>query len=301
MASDEHGTSDGNYPVTPHPEDQPGYGYSSYQGYPASYGVNHGGPLHTPREKGTGRVDVLRAVSWGLKTAFANWTVWILGVLAFFLVVILVSVVASIAMLAGSGDPATAAPKPMMTLVSGAAGFFVSALAYNAATRQLDRPKITWGDFVRGINAGPLTAILVIQALLGLVLTAGAEMLVTGSVKSLTGETAGLTFDELGPILLSQAGAGLVALLFSPLLVFIPYFIADRKAGIMDAITRGIHAGLRNYGRLIALQAVLVLTSVALIMVTLGLGALVVMPVTVLIYAHLYRQAAGFELPAELR
>lgn len=297
----------GNYPDTPHPEDQPGYGYASYQdnqNYPGSYAAPLGNPGQPGqpgqpgvREAGTGTVDVMRAVNWAFSATFKNWTVWILGALAFFAAIVVVSMTISIvAVVTSGGEPTT---NPLLSLLSGLLGMAVSLLFYNAATRQLDRQKIGWGDFFRGMNAGPLIGFLLLNAVLGLLIMTVGELVTTGSVQTLTGAEPSTDWEDLSRLLLGQLGATLVSLLIAPLVVFIPYYLADRRAGFVDAIRLGISAGARNYGKLLLTMFLMGLVGGLAVLVTLGLGVLVVLPVIMLVYAHLYRQASGFELPVE--
>lgn len=300
-------TNNGNpyeeYPQTPHPEDQPGYGYSPYQGQQA-YQDPYGAPLGSSaqpgvREMGTGKIDVMRAVNWGLSTTFKNWTVWILATLAFFTVLFVISFVVSIVTVVANGGEPTASPA--ITLFSAAAGLAVSLLFYNAATRQLDRAKIGWGDFFRGMNAGPLIGFLLLNAALGMLLLTVVELIAIGSVQTLAGVDPAIDWATLSKALAGQAVAMLISFLIAPLLVFIPFFLADRRAGFVDAIRLGIAAGARNYGKLLLAMFLIGLVGFLAALVTLGLGALVVLPAYMLVNAHLYRQAAGFELPVEQR
>lgn len=306
MADESNGNPYEQYPQTPHPEDQPGYGQSPYQGYQAPYGATggYGAPAGNPgqpgvRETGTGTVDVMKAVTWAFSATFKNWTVWILGALAFFAAIVVVSMAISIATVASSGGEA--ATNPFLSLLSGLLGMAVSLVFYNAATRQLDRQKIGWGDFFRGMNAGPLIGFLLLNTVLGLLIMSLAELVTTGSVQTLTGAEPSTNWEDLSRLLLGQLGATLISLLIAPLMVFIPYYLADRRAGFVDAIRLGISAGARNYGKLLLAMFLMGLVGALAVIVTLGLGVLVVLPAVILTYAHLYRQASGFELPVEQR
>ena len=128
------GTGDGlpRYQPTNHPEDRPnfghaqegnagysnaGYGNAGYgnggYGDPAgvgyqganegAYGAGKGNALTRPSD---GRINIGDAIGWGFKAAFSNWKLWILGALAFGVVIGLISVIAgAIAGSTGNYDP----------------------------------------------------------------------------------------------------------------------------------------------------------------------------------------------------
>ena len=288
------------YPSTPHPEDAPGYGdtTSPYQGY-AGYQepTSQGRPT-----QGDGRVRPMEAVSWAFRTSFRNWPIWIIGGLLLMVVAVLASFLIEGAFGGFSGDldyqssPAYLVTQFLSMLVAQAVGIFI----FHGALRQVDREKIGFRDFVDNVNFGPAFAVsLVLQIVAGILMAVFVTPLLLGGNEIANQQMA--TQDDqlalLGKVFAALMGVMLVALLVSPLTMFMVWFAVDRRASFAGAFGAGFRAGLRNYLPLLLFTFVAGVVTGILALVTFGLAFIVLAPVTVLVQALLFRQAAAGALP----
>ncbi|AKK11281.1 DUF2189 domain-containing protein [Corynebacterium uterequi] len=294
------------YPGTNHPEDQPGglsYGASAAgrlgpdgyanPGYAGSYYGTPGlGDAAAERPVGTGKVHPFKALSWGMSTAFANWRLWILLPLAFILAFAVYGLVNALLSEPAYGEVPTTSP--ISTWVTSVLAFIGGLFLINALVRQLDRPKVGWRDLVEGINLWPLVGVSLvvglINGLLGLIF-AGAffKTVFTASSEELKDPAV------LQGFFLGIGAYMLVSLVVSPLLVFAPYYVADRQAGVFSAVGKGFKASLRNYFSLLLFYIVVTVGSVLITIITFGIGTIFIYSGFMLAVAYMYREAA--ELP----
>lgn len=314
---DDHGQREGAFPdypayrPTPHPEDSGSYSYPSYgMGYGQGYGQGaddgYGpGPLGAAAmEPGSGRIDVMRAISWGFRQAYRNWHVWILGTLA---VMAFSGVVGAIGGLVGTpgvngtGMAVSAVLNVLASLVMVAVGVF----ALRGALHQVDEPGMGWGHFSRDVN---FWSTLLLQFIIGLVTTALMALVAGGilrvSVEQFADPTAldMATEAELVAWVAALAGALalvlLVSVLLNPLVVFMPYYLVERRADFLGSVREGFRAGTQNYLRLLLTYAVAGILAVLAIVLTFGVATIFLIGPWYLAQAHMYRQAAGGAIPA---
>lgn len=306
-----------SYPSTPHPEDGPGYGspqgnqgypgYPGYQGNPDYAGYQaYGQPGQQPGQQaqGDGRVRPMEAVGWAFRAVFRNWPIWIIGSLALGVAVFVVSLLIDAAFGGLSGDLSYQTglgyqlSQVAMMLAATAVGVFI----YHGALRQVDKVKVGLGDFTDNVNFGPAFGVaLVIQ------LASAAAVAVFVTPLLMAGDdiaNSQMATQDEALAFLSQVFAGLgifmlVALLLSPLTMFMVWFAVDRRTGFAGAFGAGIRAGLRNYGPLLLFNFVAGLVILILAVVTFGLAVIVLAPAMVLAQAHMFRQAAPGPLPVE--
>lgn len=296
------------YRPTSHPEDSdsftyPGYGMGYGQGYRGSFHAQ-AGPQEPAGEQGTGSIEVMRAIAWGFGQAYRNWRVWLLGVVA----VVVVSGAAGIisgAFTSPGANPAGAVFGTALNLLISLAMVAIGIFALRGALHQIDDPAMGWGHFLKDVNFWPT---LLLQFLIGLITSAllavTAGPVIVGSLGRLADPTAvgSLTEQELmgavGAIFTAVGIVLLVSVLINPLVVFMPYYLVERRADFKGAIAQGFRAGARNYLRLLATYVVAGILGILAITLTFGLAAVFLIGPWYLGQAHMYRQAAGGSIPA---
>lgn len=297
-----------SYPATPHPEDNPTYGAGGYgaggyggaqgyQGYQENQGYGAEGYGAGAAPQGTGRVEPIAAISWAFRAVFANWPIWIIGTLVFFIVNVAVSLLADFlfggASLAGN----------LFQIVFSVVLIIVMVHIYTGVLREIDAPKIRVGDFLRDVNLWPSVGIyLIVQIVSGLLMALVAVPLVfvafSGGVEAQSNDEV---LAMLSTPMLAVGVILLVSLLLAPFTSFLTWYVVDRREGIGGAISHGLRDALRNYGRLLLF---FLLTGVLMLLgalITFGLALLVFTPVLLLAQAHLYRQMSGGRLPVSGR
>lgn len=290
-----------SYPSTPHPEDSPGYaGYQQYGQYNAynSYGDATGGG--TPAT-GTGKIQVMEAVSWAFKAVFRSWPLWIVGAVVFFLATIVLSAIFSRGNPVAAGNPN--AGFPASDVLVAAVSLVVSVFIYNAALRQVDNRKVGWGDLTRNVNFWPILGTLllvqiVVVAILTVIALPFALPMINTDMTDLADDRVAMAF--LGRVLGLIAFILFVSLFLYPLTTFIAWYVVDRRAGVGEAVKLGVRAGLANYGKLLLFFFVSGFLAMIAALVTFGLAMIILMPVFTLIQAMLYRQASAGPLPAPM-
>lgn len=288
-----------------------GYGsYAGYGGYQAPYDQSGYGAEPGAAEQGTGKIDVLRAVGWGFQTTFRNWKVWVMVILAF-LVLALVGAIAYFAVVMAqvaaieAGEPIAGggAGTAIFTVVVTIISLVVWLCLIRGALHQVDTPQMGWRHFFRDVNVFP---VIVQQLLVGVVLTMVMLLPMLPLLLSLTSVEQQPVSDEEAiaavvlPMLGGILGTLLLAVLITPFTMFMPYYLVERREKFFGSIKQGVKAGGRNYGRLVLYQVVVSLVSGVLSMFTFGLVSILLAPILILITAHMYRQAAGGQIPAQV-
>ena len=226
-------------------------------------------------EPGTGRVRVGRAFSWAWAAFTGNWATCVQLTFAF----LVISVVA--------GNPLLF----IVALFLFPAVWFVVVVpfAVSATLRQTDRITFSIGE------AKPLHFA---QTVVVGLFAAAISWPVPSAVHRALHQTLPWDVPEgtpMGPITL---GIGLLCYLaVSPLWALMPFFAAD-GAGIGQAIGRGFRRGVRNYFPLLALALACTVLNI-LGAAVLGLGLLVTIPLSLLAYAHAYREASRGPVPVD--
>ncbi|HCD2523102.1 TPA: hypothetical protein NBR61_000392 [Corynebacterium striatum] len=321
------------YEPTNHPEDRPDYGLPSYGSYGAqssepgyagtangntygSYGPygagnlsgrNHAAPAYT------GPVSATKAIGWGFRATFANWQLWILGAFALIAVTLVLSFIGAAISggLSGGSEEATAAAglsSMAVNILSTLFSLIVSLVVMRLAFCQIDDPATSWGYVGKNVRwVQPFVVGLVVNIvigglmLIGLLIFGGATFvaLFNGDIEAalFNGdiESDADAMKAVSTILGFVAVAMLISWLIQPLYVLMQWFAADGES-IGDAFKKGFAAGKANYGQLLLFSFLMLLLALATIL-TLGLGMLVIMPVSMLAQAHIMRQCANRYAP----
>lgn len=336
-----HNRGDGDAPKhyhrTSHPEDapggfNPGYGtggdtggsaYSGFEPYPGGgyqgysprddaytgygqgtfgqyTGQDEGG---TPLESTNGQVDIMRAVRFGFKAVFANPAVWILGTVLVGLLFIILSTLLGFMMFAINPDAAMnndplSPANIVLNLVTSVIVWVLAVCVIRGALIETDGRRARVPEFFRPVNVGQTVILLVVITVVGLVVSTiiqgdTSEMV---TVNEMTGEVAveSAVFTRLLALMV-------VSGLLSPLYSYWIYYTSDGRETAVGAATRGVSDAARNYPKLLLyniLSTVVILIAVPL---TLLLGLVIFLPVSMLISAHLYRQMSGGQVPVEYR
>lgn len=271
-------------------------------------------PINNPQAngwahmKGTGRLQLGKAISWGVKAFGANPTIWL----------IIGAVVGLLALLS------SATPGVILPLSATVATILITPVIASVALQQ------TLVTQVKSPSAPTYGKTLGILALLGLM--AGVVVLILGIIATMIGAATFTTdFDALpadptilmdDPEFLRSVAAtvalivGIVllgVLLLAPFITFPLCYAADNNGTFGHALGEGMKAGARNYLPVIGL---ILLTMIGNLLVSIpaGIGAAglmpmpiasvlqfilaaVVTPVLMLISVHAYRQVSGGPVP----
>ena len=274
-----------------------GYGQGTFGQYT---GQDEGG---TPLESTNGQVNIMRAVRFGFKAVFANPAVWILGTVLVGLLFIILSILLGFMMFAidpgaaMNNDPLSPA-NVILNLVISVIAWGIAICVIRGALIETDGRRARLPEFFRPVNVGQTVILLVIITVVGLVVSTliqgdTSEMV---TVNETTGELAvqSAVFTRL-LVLFVISG------LLSPLYSYWIYYTSDGRENAVGAATHGVADAARNYPKLLLyniLSAVVILIAIPL---TLLLGLVIFLPVSVLISAHLYRQMSGGRVPVEYR
>lgn len=273
MNDDKSGGNDDfpRYEPTDHPEDQPSYGnLPSYGGSHESSGnqgyAGYQAQDNTVNPGGfTGKPSAIDSISWGFRTVFKNWKLWILGSL-------LVGVIAIAFSIVGMA--------------------VVTLLVMRLALFQIDDPRTGWSYVGKDVRWWQPLAIMII---IGIITSIVMFIFVGGSI--FLGPDAGADATEEEAL---EAIAGffgvlavvtLIGLFIQPLYILMQWFAADGD-GVGQAIKNGFKAGKGNYGQLLLLTVLNMLIIIGGFIVFL-VGLIVAVPVTLLSTAYLFRQCAG--------
>ena len=240
--------------------------------------------------KGTGKLEVMEALSWGGKALFANAKLWIpLGV-AYTLLAVL-----------GQFLPGVGAA------ISSIGMLLLAPWMVGVALQQTLVKQFTYNDakapaYGKTLGVTALLGVLafIVSMILLMVLAFGA--LTTIDPTTLPDNPENLTPEEmwnlLRPILGALAVMGVIGLLVMPFFMFQAWYAADNNGSFGNAISAGFKAGASNYLKIlgfVVLAGLINIVGAALFFV----GLIVTMPGTMLAAAHAYRQISGGPVPKE--
>lgn len=265
-------------------DNQPGDGVSPHPiNDPASNGWHH--------VKGTGKLQVMEALSWGVRAMMANAKLWIPVGIAYTVLIVLTQFM----------------PGPVSLMTTIATFLFVPWLL-GVALQQTLVKRVTYNDAkapAYGKTIG-MTALLgfvggaALFILMG-VLAFGALSTVDPSAvpdPNAPDADPAEMWEFIRPILGALLVTFVVSALVAPFFLFQPYYAADNNGSFGDAFREGLKAGKSNYLPILGLGVLLVLLNIA------GgalffLGLIFSLPVTFLAVAHAYRQISGGPVPKE--
>lgn len=240
--------------------------------------------------KGTGKLEVMEALSWGGKALFANAKLWIpLGVACTVLAVLGL-------FLPGAG--AAIGSIGMLLL----APWMVGVALQQTLVKQFTYNEAKAPAYGKTLGVTALLGVLafIVSMILLMVLAFGA--LTTIDPTTLPDNPENLTPEEmwnlLRPILGALAVMGVIGLLVMPFFMFQAWYAADNNGSFGNAISAGFKAGASNYLKIlgfVVLAGLINIVGAALFFV----GLIVTMPGTMLAAAHAYRQISGGPVPKE--
>lgn len=324
---DNSGNSDGNqdwprYESTNHPEDQSGYGYENYgsqnQGTPANdpYGqYNAGGGLpsyntsagydsqYSDYNNGdatqpVANPDIFHAIRWGFAATFRNWSLWILGGIAFFIVAVVAGGGLGLAM-GSMGVQST-----YSEIISSLLILLVMPIVYALILHQIDHQNTGWGHIGSNMNYGPTVGIsLIVQVATWLLM--GAPLYLMGMNDQDLFAQEVVSSQDMNEFLIKFGGTMLVifvlAIAISPFVFSLVWLVADRRASIGSSFGQSIAIGKAYYLKILGYSVIAGLMTVVLLIFTLGLAGIIVIPAVQLASGHFYRQISGGAVPAESR
>lgn len=282
-----------------HPENEP-YSYppTSRDGtYDPGYAYGYFQPN---KKRGTGLINVMDAVGWGFKATFRGAGVWILGCFGLFF---LAAAVGTVPNSGNSESSATYADLIFQVFL-----WATMVLGVNASLRHIDHDAINWNCVGEKMRFGPLFGTVV---LIGLALSAlqAIIVMVFGASAAIEMVNSGVLYGEdadpqqilkaLGRLAGVLFIGGVLEWLLLPLYIFIPWAVGDSEDKWTSQIAAGYRAGLANYGKILLWSLLFSICAALVTLVTVGLALLIIAPATVLMVAHMYRQATGGVLPVD--
>lgn len=293
------------YPGTAGNAGYPGSGAyaNAYGGYSAGGFANGGGsqPGGQAVESTDGKVDIVRAVRFGFRSVFANPAIWILGTVVVGLVFIVLSII--LGFLVAAIDPAAvmegdplAPANIVLNLVMSVLSWAIAICVMRGALIETDGRKATLSDFFHPKNVGQTVFLLFIFTVVGLVAgtliqTATNEMFIIDEASG----TIAVNESAFGRIMIFMV----IATLLNPLYTYWVYYTSDGRENAVGAATHGFTDAVRNYPKLLLFSVVGTIVILVLGMVTLLLGFIILLPASMLIAAHLYRQMSGGDVPVD--
>lgn len=240
--------------------------------------------------KGTGKLEVMEALSWGGKALFANAKLWIpLGVAYTVLAVLGLFL---------PGPGAAIGSIGMLLL----APWMVGVALQQTLVKQFTYNDAKAPAYGKTLGVTALLGVLafIVSMILLMVLAFGA--LTTIDPTTLPDNPENLTPEEMWnlvrPILGALAVTGVIGLLVLPFFTFQAWYAADNNGSFGNAISAGFKAGASNYLKIlgfVVLAGLINLVGAALFFV----GLVVTLPGTMLAAAHAYRQISGGPVPKE--
>ena len=295
------GTQDTQYPGTQH--GNPYREYNAGSGLP-SYG-NEGGygsgiddyyPGDATRTAAT--PDIFESIRWGFAATFRNFSLWILGALAFFAVAALLGFGAGFVSTSGEGAELA------FQIITAVISCLFMPVVYSLILHQLDHQDTGWGHIGKSQNYGPTLLIYVIMQLISMVAVAIPSVLIVLQNRELLSQQVVSDADLTSFFLTIFAVFAVVmvlALLVGPFFFSLIWLVADKRAGVGEAFKASFAIGRDNYLKLLGLSVLSSIIITVIAVVTLGLGLLVATPAMQLAAGHFYRQVAGGQIPAESR
>ncbi|MCG7292117.1 hypothetical protein MHJ98_07090 [Corynebacterium afermentans] len=240
--------------------------------------------------KGNGKLEIIEALTWGVKAVFANAKLWIpLGV------------VYTVLTLLGQFLPGVGSMISMIGMLA-FVPWMVGVVLQQTLVKQL-----TYSDAKAPAYGKTLGVAALLGVVAGIVSTILLMVLAFGALTSIDPATLpdnpdNVSPDEMWnlvrPILGALAVTGVIGLLVMPFFTFQAWYAADNNGSFGNAISGGFRAGASNYLKIlgfVVLSGLVNLVGAALFFV----GLVVTVPGTMLAAAHAYRQISGGPVPKE--
>ena len=240
--------------------------------------------------KGNGKLEIIEALTWGVKAVFANAKLWIpLGV------------VYTVLTLLGQFLPGVGSMISMIGMLA-FVPWMVGVVLQQTLVKQL-----TYSDAKAPAYGKTLGVAALLGVVAGIVSTILLMVLAFGALTSIDPATLPDNPDNVAPeemwnlarpILGALAVTGVIGLLVMPFFTFQAWYAADNNGSFGNAISGGFRAGASNYLKIlgfVVLSGLVNLVGGALFFV----GLVVTVPGTMLAAAHAYRQISGGPVPKE--
>ncbi|WCZ35516.1 MULTISPECIES: hypothetical protein [Corynebacterium] len=240
--------------------------------------------------KGNGKLEIIEALTWGVKAVFANAKLWIpLGV------------VYTVLTLLGQFLPGVGSMISMIGMLA-FVPWMVGVVLQQTLVKQL-----TYNDAKAPAYGKTLGVAALLGVVAGIVSTILLMVLAFGALTSIDPATLPDNPDNVAPeemwnlvrpILGALAVTGVIGLLVMPFFTFQAWYAADNNGSFGNAISGGFRAGASNYLKIlgfVVLSGLVNLVGAALFFV----GLVVTVPGTMLAAAHAYRQISGGPVPKE--
>lgn len=304
------------YPSTSHPEDRgfnvPADGYptssplGSYSGSYAGYssGRSSAGEqkfhkdLKDPFVEHSGKANIGAAIEYGFRIVFKK-PLWILG--AFFVLAVVGAGVATTTYLSFGASGGLEDPNAVPESSTGGTDFLinfgsilVAAFGIRLVLLQLDGLPITFGEVFTKARWLKTTATEFLIFIL-LFIPLGISLAVV-FVTAFNLQTEGSWM----PFVLALVLILVVATFISPFVTYAPYFVCDGRASVIEGIRLGFVQVSRNYWQAVGFSFFNLLISTFGLLITLGIGAIIIVPAMMNAQAHMYRQIAQGTVPLKV-
>ena len=240
--------------------------------------------------KGNGKLEIIEALTWGVKAVFANAKLWIpLGV------------VYTVLTLLGQFLPGVGSVISMIGMLA-FVPWMVGVVLQQTLVKQL-----TYNDAKAPAYGKTLGVAALLGVVAGIVSTILLMVLAFGALTSIDPATLPDNPDNVAPeemwnlvrpILGALAVTGVIGLLVMPFFMFQMWYAADNNGSFGNAFSGGFKAGASNYLKILGFVVLAFLVNIvgaALLFI----GLIVTAPATTLAAAHAYRQISGGPVPKE--
>lgn len=303
------------YPNVNHPEDQPGYSSGSQQNPYGSYGDPAGGygtpnygdyaggaagrthfDLGTPMVAGGGKPEIGTAIKYGFKATFKNPLIWILGTAVYMFVLVLVP-----GFMGGFEAGINADAEGSTSFVGGTLNFVTSILAailapfiYRLSLRQVDgEKKLEFTDATGGFSwLNTFLTDIIVGFVTFIVCLLAAIPLFAAIFTSIDGDSPNVALLIIGFILLFAA-----ILITVPFSQFMAYYIADGRP-LGEGLKLGFSQIKAAFWPTLGFIIVLGLLAGFGTLITLIIGAVIFIPMSINANAYAYRQISGGQVPS---
>lgn len=278
---------------------QGGYGAAGYQEGAPGYGGYAGYDQQPPAYQPT-KPSAIDALKWGFKTTFSNAKLWILGALAFFAVSFGVAMLMGVpaAIQENNGQAGTAVS--VLNILSMIVSMVLALLVMRLALFQVDDPRTAWNYLGKNIPWLPTIGVEIVISIIGAAVVMVPMMGILAATVGMGAGGAEPTEEDVFAAVGTVFGILFVMMLImffiQPLIMFMSWAAIDGK-GFTGAFKVGFNIGKNNYGQLLVFLLLNFVCGIG-ILITLGLGAIVIGPALMLGQAHLYRQCTGGPVPA---
>lgn len=248
------------------------------------------------RRPATPGVNFMESIRWAIVTTFKKSYIWLVLSVGLFILSAggkffsLSTSTSTFSPESVSGIGTWGTLPTLVDVITLIAALAVTPFLLRMAIHTVDNDKVSWKHFTKDTHfatTASVTAVVYICTI-SVVSAFTAVGLIGGA--SVAGTEGEITVAALGLIAVFFVVAGFFTVFISPLIMFMEWYPAEGRTKFADSFKVGFAAGKKNYWSLIGYQVVIVTFSLFVLVITAGLGFVLVLPVSLLATAHIYRQ-----------